>query len=154
MAAKLGGVRIAIGPAMPLEGAASSLQWARSALRLVAEGVLPDVPVTFCADHLTTLWLLAEEELVTQLGKHRLAPLDEFPSKVRRRLECTLLSWLETKGNIREAAARLEVHPQTVRYRLRQLEEAFGEQWNDPEARFAMEAALRASRLRWVAHDG
>ncbi|MEO6086974.1 MAG: helix-turn-helix domain-containing protein [Umezawaea sp.] len=154
VAAKLGGVRIAIGPAMPLDGAASSLQWARSALRLVSEGVLPDVPVTFCADHLTTLWLLAEEELVTQLGKHQLAPLDEFPSKARRRLECTLLSWLETKGNIREAAAQLDVHPQTVRYRLRQLEEAFGEQWHDPEARFAMEAALRASRLRWMAHDG
>lgn len=108
--------------------------------RLVSEGVLPDAPVTFCADHLTTLWLLSEE--------HQLAPLADFPRNSRRRLEGTLLSLLETKGNIREAAAQLDVHPQTVRYRLRQLEEAFGEQWHDPEARFAMEAALRAAKLR------
>ena len=147
-AAQLSGTRIAIGPAMPLSGAARSLQWARSALRLVSEGVLPDAPVTFCADHLTTLWLLSEEDLVAQLGKHRLAPLAGFPRNSRRRLEGTLLSWLETMGNIREAAARLDVHPQTVRYRLRQLEEVFGEQWHDPEARFAMEVALRAAKLR------
>ena len=32
-------------------------------------------------------------------------------------------------------AKRLDVHPQTVRYRIRQLEQVFGGQLGDPEAR-------------------
>jgi hypothetical protein len=35
-----------------------------------------------------------------------------------------------------------------VRYRVRQLKQAFGDRLDDPEARFAMQAALRASVLR------
>jgi len=36
------------------------------------------------------------------------------------------------------------VHPQTVRYRMRQLQATFGESLKDPAARFEMELALRA----------
>jgi DNA-binding PucR family transcriptional regulator len=35
------------------------------------------------------------------------------------------------------------VHPQTVRYRLRQLRELYGERLDDPEARFELALALR-----------
>jgi DNA-binding PucR family transcriptional regulator len=45
-------------------------------------------------------------------------------------------------------AGRLCVHPQTVRYRMRKLEQALGGQLGDPDARFAMELVLRATRLR------
>jgi DNA-binding PucR family transcriptional regulator len=44
--------------------------------------------------------------------------------------------------------ALLDVHPQTVRYRMRSLETIFGDQLVDPESRFATEAVLRALRLR------
>jgi DNA-binding PucR family transcriptional regulator len=40
------------------------------------------------------------------------------------------------------------VHPQTVRYRIRQLERTLGDQFGDPDARFAMEMVLRVMRLR------
>jgi len=40
-------------------------------------------------------------------------------------------------------AAELGVHPQTVRYRLRQLRELFGTRLEDPEARFELSLALR-----------
>jgi hypothetical protein len=43
---------------------------------------------------------------------------------------------------------RLHVHPQTVRYRLRQLEELFGDQLLDPDLRFDLEIVLRARRLQ------
>lgn len=43
---------------------------------------------------------------------------------------------------------RLCVHPQTVRYRMRKLERTLGGQLDDPDARFAMELVLRATRLR------
>jgi hypothetical protein len=42
---------------------------------------------------------------------------------------------------------RLHVHPQTVRYRLRQLEELFGDQLLDPDLRFDLEIVLRARAL-------
>jgi DNA-binding PucR family transcriptional regulator len=45
-------------------------------------------------------------------------------------------------------AERLQVHPQTVRYRMRKLEQALGGQLRDPDSRFAIEAVLRATRLR------
>ncbi|CAA9508190.1 MAG: Transcriptional regulator, CdaR-family [uncultured Solirubrobacteraceae bacterium] len=38
----------------------------------------------------------------------------------------------------------LGVHPQTVRYRVRQLKELFGEALDDPEARFELALALRS----------
>ena len=42
-------------------------------------------------------------------------------------------------------AGELDVHPQTVRYRLKQLRELFGERLEDPEARFELSLALRAA---------
>ena len=38
------------------------------------------------------------------------------------------------------------MHPQTVRYRLKQLRELFGDRLEDPEARFELALALRAAR--------
>lgn len=142
------GVRAAVGPPVPPSASAQSLRWARATLRLVGEGALPDVPVTWCAKHLTELWLLCDPALADQVARRELAPLARFPDRTRRRLSETLLSWLENGGNSEKIAVDLSVHPQTVRYRVRQLREAFGERLEDPGARFAMQAALRASALR------
>jgi DNA-binding PucR family transcriptional regulator len=59
----------------------------------------------------------------------------------------TLEAWLEARGSAAKIAERLQVHPQTVRYRMRQLEQSLGEQLADPDSRFAMELVLRARRL-------
>jgi hypothetical protein len=104
IAEHLGGARAAVGPAMPFDRATSSLRWARQALTTVADGVIKDTGVIFCAAHLATLWLLAEEELLGQVGMRKLAPLREFPDRQRRRLANTLSAWLRTNGNIKEIA--------------------------------------------------
>ena len=39
------------------------------------------------------------------------------------------------------------MHPQTVRYRLRQIQELFGAALANPAARFDLEVALRARQL-------
>jgi DNA-binding PucR family transcriptional regulator len=44
-------------------------------------------------------------------------------------------------------AEELQVHPQTVRYRLSQLRELFGERLDDPDARFELAIAVRATQL-------
>ena len=52
---------------------------------------------------------------------------------VRLRLEETLRSWLLHHGRRELIAAHLFVHPQTVRYRMAQLRELFGDRLDDPE---------------------
>ncbi|HKS48337.1 MAG TPA: helix-turn-helix domain-containing protein [Amycolatopsis sp.] len=147
------GAHIAIGPTVALGDAAASLRWARHALRLVGDGVLPDVPVTVCAEHWSTLWLLTDPALLRQVTKRRLSPLAQFPVKQRSRLAGTLFAWLRAQGNVQETAAKLKVHPRTVRYRMRQIETAFGDDLRDSDARFEIEAALRALELLGVPYS-
>ncbi|WP_236796217.1 CdaR family transcriptional regulator [Amycolatopsis sp. GM8] len=152
LSAAFHGVRVAVGPTVPVADAPSSLRWARQALRLVADGVLPDVPVTVCADHWSTLWLLSDPSLLNQVTKRRLAPLNTFPAKQRARLAGTLFAWVQAQGNVQETATSLRVHPRTVRYRMRQIEDAFGADLRDPTARFEIEVALRALDLLGLQH--
>ena len=145
--AELGGWRAAVGPTVPTAQAALSLRWANRAMALVQRGVLADRPVTWCRDHLSTLWLLADELLVEQLAHRSLAPLAPLTVKQRARLAETLLTWLRTRGSAPEIAAELKVHPQTIRYRMHQLQNLFGERLNNPDDRLEMEIALRAMEL-------
>jgi DNA-binding PucR family transcriptional regulator len=41
-------------------------------------------------------------------------------------------------------ARALHIHPQTARYRINGLRELLGDQLNDPDGRFELEAALRS----------
>jgi PucR C-terminal helix-turn-helix domain len=143
-----GGRRAAVGLAVPIGDAADSLRWARRALALSRAGIFGDGQVTFCEEHLVELWLLADEALIDQLGKRRLGALATLSPAQRDRLMETFGTWLETRGTAAEMADRLCVHPQTVRYRMRKLEQALDGQLGDPDARFAMELVLRATRLR------
>ncbi|SFI68550.1 PucR C-terminal helix-turn-helix domain-containing protein [Amycolatopsis regifaucium] len=144
-AESLAGWRAAIGPAVPPAFAARSLRAAREALRLVESGALADEPVTWCVDHLSRLWLLKEPFLAAELVRERLGPLTGLTGKQHTRLAGTLLAWLETCGNVREVAERLAVHPQTVRSRAQELETLFADGLRDPERRFEMILALRAT---------
>lgn len=140
--------RGAAGVAVPLTEAADSLRWARRTLDLVDAGVLDDEGLTPAEDHLLELWLLSDGALLDQVARRRLAVLSRMSATQRLRLTETLAAWLETQGNAVETARRLQVHPQTVRYRLRQINEAFGDQLAEADSRFALEAVLRAGRLR------
>lgn len=146
--ARLPGRRVAAGLTVPLTEAADSLRWARQALALSVAGIIGDGPLTRCEDHLVTLLLLQDEPLVDRLAARQLAALAGRTPGQRRRLTETFNAWLETRGSAAEIADRLHIHPQTVRYRIRQLERVFGDRLDDPDARFAMELVLRVTRLR------
>jgi PucR-like helix-turn-helix protein/diguanylate cyclase with GGDEF domain len=138
----------AVGPAVPLARASSSLRWARRALALSRRGIISAGPgVTRCDDHLSTLVLFSDEDLIQGLAGARLAPLDQLRPAQQDTLAETLLAWLQNAGNARETARHLHVHPQTVRYRLRQLHALFGGTLLEPDLRFELEIALRARRL-------
>lgn len=138
----------AIGPPVPLADAAKSLRWAQAAVRLMERGLLPSGEVLHCTEHTEALVLLQPEELIEDLARRCLAPLAHCGPAHGRRLAETLLAWLETRGGAPEVAARLGVHPQTVRYRLRQIRELWGDEVDDPDRRFELELVLRARRLR------
>ena len=57
----------------------------------------------------------------------------------------TLRYWLLFQGRRDEVAEALFVHPQTVRYRMGQLREAFGDRLEDPDEVLALTIALSAS---------
>jgi hypothetical protein len=54
----------------------------------------------------------------------------------------TLRAWLEAQGDTRAAAARLRVHPNTVRYRLQKMAEVSPLDLHDPDIRLALIIAL------------
>jgi DNA-binding CsgD family transcriptional regulator len=144
----LAGNRAAIGLTVPLTDAADSLRWARQALTLNQAEIIGNGHLTWCEDHLVTLCLLSDTALINQLAQRRLAPLTDATPRQRERLTQTLEAWLETRSTAAEIAETLDIHPQTVRYRIRQLDRIFGDQLKDPDARFALEIVVRATRLK------
>lgn len=132
-----------LGPTVPWRDAGVSLARARAALALAQEGAIADGGVIRAQDHLATLLLRADRRLASELARSRLEPLRQLAPGVRSRLTATLAAWLATQGRPQLVAARLHVHPQTVRYRLAQLRELFGDRLDEPQARFELELALR-----------
>jgi hypothetical protein len=142
------GCLAAVGPAVPLARASASLRWARRALTLAQrDSARRADEVVQCDDQLATLVLLADPELARVLSGQALAPLRRLRPDQADRLAETLLAWLESADNAGAAARHLHVHPQTVRYRLRQITELFGDSLSDPESRFTLQVALRVRRL-------
>src|SRR4051812_2215937 len=142
--AALGTTAAGIGPAVAPADAGTSFRRAVAALALAQER---DAPAPLVADeHRVALLLRADPGLAAEIGDDALAPLAGETPASRRRLSETLLAWLRHDGNAAAAARELEVHVQTVRYRVARLRELFGARLEEPDGRFALEVALRASR--------
>ena len=102
-------------------------------------------PLVVADEHLPALLLHAGDgALATDLAARALAPLDDLRPGARGRLRTTLRAWLDHPGQVTRVAGELHVHPQTVRYRVAQLRELFGERLEDADARFELALALRA----------
>ena len=97
------------------------------------------------AERLVDLILHRDPALFAELAQRELAPLADLRDSSRQRFIETLRAWLAHRGERNRVAAALHIHPQTVAYRLTKLRELFGEALDDPDRRFALELALRAS---------
>jgi hypothetical protein len=146
--AALGGHQAVIGPAVPCPQAAVSARRALAAQQLLEEGVMPANGLVVADEQLAALIVHADRDLLDDLAKQRLAPLADETDSSRERLSETLLAWLDHQGRVPEIAAALNVHPQTVRYRLGRLRELFGAQLDDPQVRFELALVLRPVRAR------
>jgi len=143
LALAVGATPAALGPTVALVDAARSADRARRALELRASGALPGDGLVVADDHETALLLHADPGLAAEFAAKRLAPLDALRPAARARLTPTLAAWLDRQGRIDETARELDIHPQTVRYRLAQLREAFGSALDDADVRFELALALR-----------
>lgn len=138
------GVAAALGPTEPWERAWISVGRALAAHRLIADGRLPGDRLLVVEDHLATLLLAADPLLAADLAASRLAPLNALPAGTRDKLAETLRAWLDRPGQVQAIGEHIGVHPQTVRYRVKQLRDLFGDALDDPEGRFELALALRA----------
>ncbi len=124
------------GPPRPWLDAASS--YAR-ALRAHALELGPDTEA-----RLTELVLTADPEALADLRAQALAPLAGVRPSSADKLADTLRAWLLHHGRRDAVAESLFVHPQTVRYRMGQLRDLYGEKLDDPEFVLLLTVALGA----------
>ncbi|WP_344598714.1 helix-turn-helix domain-containing protein [Actinomadura vinacea] len=139
------GYRAAIGPTVPPAAGALSLRWARRTLALAEDGTVPGEGVARCMDHLPAVIISMSRELLAFAVRERLRPLDELPPHRRALFARTLLEYMKCHDNAVDAAERLMVHDQTVRYRVRRLKQLLGDDVNDPRHRTELLLLLNAA---------
>jgi len=84
----------------------------------------------------------ADAEARADLRASVLEPLSSLRPATAEKLTETLRCWLLHHGRRDDVAAALFVHPQTVRYRMGQLRELYGDRLDDPETVLALTVAL------------
>ncbi len=99
-------------------------------------------------DVLLELVLETDPSALADLRARALAPLADVRPAQAERLTETLRSWLMHRGRRDDVAADLFVHPQTVRYRMGQIRELFGERLDDPRQVLELTVALATAPQR------
>lgn len=119
-----------VGPARPWNQVASSFHRAVRALALASSdrGAPLDTE-----DRLAALVVSADPDAFADLRAQVLAPLADLRPETAERLATTLRSWLLHQGRRGAVAEDLGVHPQTVRYRMTQVRERYGDRLDDPQ---------------------
>jgi DNA-binding PucR family transcriptional regulator len=129
-----------VGPSRPWRAVHASYRRVvrARALTTTSEGALDT------DEHLVEILLGADPEAAEDLRRRALAPLAALRPNSAGRLAETLRSWLLHQGQREAVAADLFVHPQTVRYRMNQLRELYGERLSDPRSILELTVALGA----------
>jgi hypothetical protein len=128
------------GPPRPWLRVATSYQ---RALRARALDLGPDTEA-----RLTELVLTADPDALADLREQALEPLQDLRPASADKLAETLRAWLLHQGRRDAVAETLFVHPQTVRYRMSQLRERYGQRLEDPDFVLLLTVALgRATNL-------
>jgi len=139
-----------VGPARRWVSARSSLERALAVRALGGAGRLVPaaaaggggVPVLDSEEHLAELVLSADLAALADLRARVLAPLADLRPATQDKLRETLRAWLLHQGRREQVAEALFVHPQTVRYRMGQLRELYGERLEDPRTVLELVVAL------------
>lgn len=128
-----------------------AVRWTSRGLSLLEDGVIepPTDHVLDCEQHQSRLCEHADPALRRLADEKVLAPLLGQSPKRRIALAETMLLWLQTRDSAPALAARLGVHDQTVRHRLRRLHALFGSRLDEPTQTLALLSALESSIVAW-----
>ena len=139
----LGNLRIGIGSVVPLEQAAQATVTADLVLQALrgrgASGVATGEEMWASVG----LLRLAAHIRELSLPSHPLQRLQQADAKHRGDLVPTLEAYLECLGDVAAAGKRLNVHTNTVRYRLRRITAVGGLDLDDPDQRLLVWLQLR-----------
>ncbi|WP_374456816.1 helix-turn-helix domain-containing protein [Nocardioides sp.] len=130
----LRGTDAVVGPSAAWLEASASYRRALRCAALGLEGLVDS------DEHLAALVLAADAEARADLRARVLAPLADLRPSTAEKLTDTLRSWLLHHGRRDAVAEELFVHAQTVRYRVGQLREVYGDRLEDPA--FVLDATL------------
>lgn len=135
------GANAVVGYTAPLDLLPRSAVIAKITADLRRAGVVKGDPV-FADEELDSIIVHREPRLIQELRRQALAPLADLPDGARARLTETLTSWLRNMGDRAAMAEELGIHPHTVRYRIGQLRDNFGDQLDQPRSRARLFLAL------------
>jgi len=127
----------AVGPLDAIVGPARDWTEARSslnrAIRVLELGIRADQTAVDTDEHLAALVVGADDVARADLRARILQPMTDLRPGPAEKLTETLRTWLFHRGRRDDIAEALFVHPQTVRYRLGQLRDLYGDRLDDPD---------------------
>lgn len=135
--------RVAVSPPFDdLTGAGQAMEWAR--LTVVSSPSSPGV--SHFDENPVGIAAAVAPDLMRRVAGGVLAPLQELPEPDREVLLGTLRAWVEAGGTTARTASRLHCHENTVRHRLRRVEELIGRRLDAPADIAAVCLALEVVR--------
>ncbi|MBA3338684.1 MAG: helix-turn-helix domain-containing protein [Geodermatophilaceae bacterium] len=138
--------RIGLSPSFRgLNGTPRGLRLAKTVLASIPDGSVSIA--SFDQSPLASLVASSPEES-DQLLANVLGPLLELPAEERELLLSTLRTWLDNQGSTKTTADRMYCHPNTLRYRLRRVQDLLGRTLTDPLVLADLVTALRVLDIR------
>jgi sugar diacid utilization regulator len=122
-------------------GVASSYAEARDAAEVAAADGAAGRAVAF--DEIVLDHLVRSNRQASRVLEETVAPLIEYDATRQAELVATVRAYLENRLNLTAAAAQLNVHPNTVVYRLRRVRDLTGRDVHDPDDLVLLTLALR-----------
>ena len=142
---RLAAGRVGLSPLQDsIAAAPTGLRLARIAMLSATSGS----PVAVFGEDVIGTASVASGDLLGRLSQRVLAGLDDLSAAERSLLLVTFRAWVDHGGSATEAGRVLYCHPNTVRYRLRKLEERTGRSVSDPRAMLELMLAAEADERR------
>jgi DNA-binding PucR family transcriptional regulator len=95
--------------------------------------------------------LASAPDAAVAVARGILGPVLALPAAECELLLATLTTWFAEQGATSQAADRLHVHRNTIRYRLRRVEELTGRSLTQPSGIAELHLALAAARIHRLA---
>ncbi len=126
-----------------LSDTAEGLRYARLAIEATPQR---DSLVAVFNDSPLALAAVSAPEAMSRIAESVLGPLHEMPAEERTILLDTLAAWIDAGGSANDTAAQIFCHPNTVRHRLRRIEERTGRSLSHPREVAELCLALEVQR--------